>query len=221
MLPVTASASCWHEPEAGYGGRVARVRGLEQEDGTMGFPKVVALTAAMTLTLAVAAGAADGEPEPVTYTGCLGMEGELTKVAEGAEPLGPCDKSSQLASWNQDGPQGEPGEAGEPGAPGETGEQGEQGEQGEKGDPGTSATYFVTSTFEDKGIVSGVVKCDEGDLVTGGGYRLLSGPMASVVEDYPSGKRGWTITMLVADGSLTPMAIEVHAVCSDLEPLRE
>ena len=181
----------------------------------MGVPKAIALAAAMTLSLAATAGAADDEAASVTYTGCLSMEGELSKVAEGAEPLGPCDKSSQLAWWNQQGPQGEQGEAGEPGPVGE------QGEKGEKGDPGTSATYFVSSTYEDQGVVSGVVKCDEGDLVTGGGYRMLSGPMATVAENYPSGKRGWTVTMLVADGSLTPMAIEVHAVCSDLEPLRE
>ena len=175
---------------------------------------------AVTLAAMVSTGAAvtaqdDGADEPVLYTGCLGLEGDLTKVAEGSEPVGPCDKSSQLAQWNQEGPQGEAGPQGDKGP------KGDEGPKGEKGDPGTSATYFVSGTYEDLIVVSGVSKCDEGDLVTGGGYRQLSGPPASVVENYPSGKRGWTVSALVSDGSMMPLELEVYAVCSDLDPLRE
>jgi hypothetical protein len=146
------------------------------------------------------------------------MEGLLSKVAVGDEPLGPCDKSQQLAQWNQEGPQGESGEKGDTGDPGDPGA---QGEKGEKGDPGMSSTYFAKESFSGTGFVSGVVKCDEGDLVTGGGYRMLSGPSTSVIENYPSGGRAWTVSMLVADGSITPLEFQAHAVCSDLEPLRE
>lgn len=168
------------------------------------------LGTAVLLNLVVG-GIAWAQEEAVLYTGCLDTEGLLSKVAVGEEPLGPCDKSQQLAQWNQEGPEGPQGEPGEPGA---------SGEKGEKGDAGTSATYRLQQAVTGTALVSGVVKCDEEDLVTGGGYRLVSGPPTTVVENYPSGARGWTVSMLVADGSTTPLQFEVHAVCSDLEPLR-
>jgi hypothetical protein len=175
----------------------------------------------MAVTLAIAAGAgvatAADDDEAVVYTGCLSTEGDVSQVAVGEEPLSPCDESSQLARWNQEGPQGQQGEQGEQG---EQGQQGEQGEKGEKGDPGTSNTYFVSGAYEGLAIISGVARCDEGDLVTGGGFRQLSGPPTTIVENFASGRRAWTVTMLAADGSVTPIGMEVHAVCSDLEPLR-
>lgn len=178
-------------------------------------------SAVLGLALAAALGAGGvvvAQDEPVIYSGCLDSVGDLSKVAVGDAPLGPCDKTQQIAQWNQEGPQGEQGESG---PQGEQGDQGEQGEKGKKGDPGTSATYFVNKPFSATGLVSGNAKCDEGDLVTGGGYRKLSGPPTTVVDDYPSGKRAWTISMLVTDGSMVPIELEVYAVCSDLDPLRE
>ena len=56
--------------------------------------------------------------------------------------------------------------------------------------------------------------------MTGGGFRRVGGPVTSVVESYPSGLRAWTVSLMVADGSLLPIEVEVYAVCSDLEPLR-
>ena len=170
------------------------------------------------MTLVLGAGSmVMAQDEPVVYSGCLSAEGDLSMVAAGEEPLGPCDKSQQLAWWNQAGQQGRQGAQGEPGP---QGEQGEKGDKGKKGDPGTAATYFVTNEASATGLVTGNARCDEGDLVTGGGYRLLSGPPVSVIEDYPSGARAWTISILVADGSTQSIDIEIYAVCSDLEPLR-
>ncbi len=183
--------------------------------------RALTLAVGAVMTLGAAAAAAD---ETVTYSGCLDPEGNLSSVAVGNEPLGPCDKSSQLAQWNMDGPQGAPGEqgpTGDPGPQGEEGPRGEQGEPGPKGKPGTSATYIVRQAFEDLVLVSGTAKCDEGDLVTGGGYRRTSGPAATVLEDYPSGARAWAVSMVSSDGSVEPVGFEVYAVCSDLEPLRE
>lgn len=171
---------------------------------------------ALAMTL-ISSGAAVAQDEEVVYSGCLDMEGLLSKVAVGEEPLGPCDKSQQLAQWNQEGPEGPQGEQG---AAGEQGAQGEKGEQGEQGDPGLTNIYRIKQSFAGTGLVNGVIKCDEGDLVTGGGYRMLAGPATTVAENYPSGARGWTVSMLVADGSLNTIEYEVHAVCSDLEPLR-
>ena len=183
-------------------------------------PVIVAAALAATLGLG---GAVLAQDEANSYTGCLDTEGNLSKVALGEERLGCCDKRQVLAQWSLEGPKGEPGAAGDAGAPGEAGAQGDQGEQGErgkKGNPGTSATYFVTKSFSEAVVVAGSAKCDDGDLVTGGGYRKLSGPPAAVADDYPSGKREWTISLLVTDGSMVPMDVDVYAVCSDLEPLR-
>ncbi len=175
---------------------------------------VLATTLAATLGLG---GMVMAQDEPAIYTGCLDMEGNLSKVALGEEPVGPCDKSQQLAQWNLEGPQGEQGPQGDPGTQGDPGE---KGDKGKKGDAGTSATYFVSGSYSEAVMVTGIAKCDDGDLATGGGYRKLSGPPTTVIEDYPSGKRAWTISMLVADGSMVPIELEVYAVCSDLEPLR-
>jgi len=176
---------------------------------------VLATTLAAALGLSSAALAQD---EPDGYTGCLNDKGALSKVAVGAEPVGPCDKSQQLARWSQQGPQGKPGAQGEPGPRGPRGVQGEPGPQGE---PGTSAVYYVFESYSDLIVASGSAACDEGDLLTGGGYRKISGPPSEVVEDYPSGDQGWTVSMLVADGSMDAIEFEVYAVCSDLEPLSE
>jgi len=174
----------------------------------------LALAAAAMLAIGAVATAQD---DPGTYSACLDSVGDLSKVAVGQEPLGPCDKSSELAQWAQEGPQGEQGERGEQGP---QGEQGEQGEKGKKGNAGTSATYIVSKSYQGVVVVDGNAKCDEGDLVTGGGHRKLSGPPSTVIEDYPSGKRAWAISMFAADGSMVPIEMEVYAVCSDLEPLR-
>ena len=175
---------------------------------------VVAATLAATLGLS---GMVLAQDEPNSYTGCLDTEGNLSKVALGAEPLGPCDEGQELAQWNLEGPPGEPGAQGKKGEPGA---QGEKGDKGKKGEPGTSATYVVTSSYSEAVVVTGNARCDDGDLVTGGGYRKLSGPPATVADNYPSGKRAWTISLLVTDGSQVPIDVDVYAVCSDLEPLR-
>lgn len=173
--------------------------------------------AALAATL-IAGGSALAQDEPIVYSGCLGPEGQLTRMAVGDEPSAPCDENQQLVQWNQVGPQGPQGEQG---VQGEPGPQGEQGPRGERGAAGTSATYRIDESFAGSGLVTGIVRCDEGDLVTGGGYRILDGPPVSVVETYASGARAWTVSMLVADGSIAPFEFEVRAVCSDLEPLRE
>ena len=172
---------------------------------------VVAATLAATLGLS---GMVLAQDEPNSYTGCLDADGNLSKVALGEEPLGSCDESQELAQWSLEGPQGEPGPQGE------QGEQGEKGDKGKKGNPGTSATYIVTNSYSEAVVATGNARCDDGDLVTGGGYRKLSGPPSTVVDSYPSGKRAWTTSLLVTDGSQVPIDVDVYAVCSDLEPLR-
>jgi hypothetical protein len=173
----------------------------------------LAILSATLATLALAGpGVAQSEAE--LYTGCLDTSGVLTNVALGDEPLGPCDRSQQLAQWNIEGPMGEEGAKGDPG------DQGEQGEKGEQGDPGSSNTYRTSKEITGEILLNGVVKCDEGDLITGGGYRLLSGPSSTVTESYPSGSRAWTVTIITNDGSLDQIGAELFAVCSDLEPTR-
>jgi hypothetical protein len=174
-------------------------------------------TALALATTLLVGGLVLAQDDVVNYTGCLDTEGALTNVASADEPVAPCDRTQELAQWNQEGtagPQGDPGPQGEAGA------QGEQGDKGKKGDPGTSATYFVNKDLSESVLVNGVIKCDEGDLVTGGGYRVLSGPPSTVIESYPSGQRAWTISMIATDGSMLPLEITIYAVCSDLEPLR-
>jgi hypothetical protein len=183
---------------------------------------MAAVGGALSITL-IAGGFALAQDDGVAYTGCLDAEGNLSNVAVGAEPVAPCERSQQLAQWSQTGPAGSTGESGEQGPAGETGAQGEQGEKGDrgkKGDPGTAASYFVDQAFSAAVLATGQAKCDEGDLVTGGGFRKMSGPPSTVNEDYPTGKRTWTVTLMATDGSLLPIDFEVYAVCSDLDPLR-
>ena len=156
----------------------------------------------------IGGGIALAQDDSVTYTGCIDGDANLVNVAVGDEPAAPCDESTVLATWNQEGPQGKKGE------------QGEQGEKGNKGDPGTSATYILSQELSEPVMVSAKLQCDEGDLVTGGGFQRTGGPPTTVVESFPSGKRGWTVTLVATDGSLVSIKATVYSVCSDLEPLR-
>ena len=169
------------------------------------------ITSAMAMAFSasvIGGGIAFAQDDPVAYTGCIDGNANLINLAVGDEPAAPCDESSTHASWNQEGPQGKKGE------------EGEQGEKGKKGDPGTSATYILSQELSEPVMASTKLQCDEGDLVTGGGFQKTSGPPTTIVESFPSGKRGWTVTLVATDGSLVSIKATVYSVCSDLEPLR-
>ena len=150
---------------------------------------------------------------------CVSKDGTLRVIILEEQ----CKSKETPLSWNvqgQQGPQGEPGP------------QGEQGEQGPM--PGF---YTVTS---DRAKPAGTIaethvtnaRCDVGDSVTGGGFRLLGFseirnawsytdnivPLSSQPIDGSVGfGEGWGVAALFR-GVPYKLSLEVFAVCADLTP---
>ena len=114
---------------------------------------------------------------------------------------------------NRTGTQGPPGPAGPAGPAGADGTDGTQGPPGPEGPSVLNATRFYT----EEGIseTGSIALCDDGDIVTGGGFRE-SGEI-DVFQSFPDFiQNGWTVTGNF-DGS---GQVTAFVRCFDNPPLR-
>jgi len=112
--------------------------------------RVLGLVTAVAVFGGLFVGLAAANPDAVQYTGCLTDKGDLTKIAEGDQPVEPCKEGKEVqAAWNSEGPQGltgvngadgQDGVDGQNGTDGDDGSDGLDGLQGPKGDPGDPCT---------------------------------------------------------------------------------
>ncbi|HKZ91970.1 MAG TPA: hypothetical protein VJZ50_07510, partial [Candidatus Limnocylindrales bacterium] len=163
-----------------------------------------------------------GPPGEPGDTGPQGPAGATGDVGPQGPPGEPGDVGTQ-------GPAGEPGETGPQGEQGETGETGPQGPQGEKGDKGDAAPEPVISYY--RVDTEAVVKpgrmrtlpasCDEGDILTGGGYAIsaeFKGHQYRVNTNAPRSAVGldWFVRMENLDN--TDLLFHTKAICLHIEP---
>ena len=154
-----------------------------------------------------------GPPGP---TGPMGPQGKVGKP-------GPQGKSGPRGAVGPQGPvgrQGEQGPRGEMGAVGQRGEQGPHGVQGppgEPGEPGSLVTYSVTATVSEGsgGLLAAEASCDQGDVVTGGGFDTTGTILVSIGSggEPPTGWRA-----VAKPGPDEPARLTAFAICADSLP---
>jgi hypothetical protein len=163
-------------------------------------------------------------------TGCSFSGGVLTGVQSGGSPMpqvcifveGPAPIA---VSWFRNalpGPTGPRGERGERGRRGEVGRDGPAGEEGPPGAPGlpgrqgTVGAYTVSAegAIDADGSLVAEARCDEDDVVLGGGFESDGLVRSSMAFGEPR-LLGWRAVASPAAGG----RLSVSVVCSDLEPL--
>jgi len=164
------------------------------------------------------AGGPQGPPGPMGEPGADGPQG----------PPGP------MGEQGIQGPQGDPGEMGEPGAEGpqgpagekgEPGPEGPQGPPGEKGDPAPEPVLSYYRVETERGVKPGRMKslkasCNEGDILTGGGYAIsktFKGHRYRVNSNGPRGDIGsdWYVRLENLDNS--EIRFVAKAICLHVE----
>jgi hypothetical protein len=94
------------------------------------------------------------------------------------------------------------------GKDGTNGVDGKDGKDGADGAPGPAGPAITTHLVSVAGIGTATVTCDAGEVVVGGGGKVIG---ASLVESYPSTVSSWTVT-----ASATNKAVSAYAVCTVL-----
>lgn len=185
------------------------------------------------------------------YYACVGPGG-LLRMVDGE---GECRGHESPITWNETGPIGPEGDQGEPGQDGTTcsvtqndgsatigctdgtvatvddGQPGADGEQGPEGPPGVLGFYIKTDTavaYADS-RAQRIVWCDDGDLITGGGFKALE-PIPSdllvdnlhvfvsrPVEEGPFNNAGWSVELRNSWAGFD-IEFEVEAICADIYP---
>ena len=135
---------------------------------------------------------------------------------------GPPGPQGQQGPPGADGAQGPPGADGAQGPPGADGAQGPPGADGAQGPAGPEGPSVLNSTrfYTEDGDpdISSTALCDEGDIVTGGGYRK-SGTTIDVLNNSPNFiVNGWTASGFLEGGGSSTVTAFVR--CLDNPPLR-
>lgn len=161
---------------------------------------------------------ARGPQGPTGPVGPVGPQGKVGKPG----PKGKRGPRGPVGSQGPAGPQGERGPAGgtgPAGAVGEPGPRGAQGPRGEPGEPGSLVTYAVTSTVSESsgGLLVAEAPCDQGDVVTGGGFDTTGLILVSIGGggDPPT---SWRAVAKPGDDELAQLT--AYAICADSPPMR-
>lgn len=156
-------------------------------------------------------------------TGCV-VDRVLTGVRAGSAPVGATCAGSPSVTWLRDGvpgpagprgPRGDRGRRGQAGRDGADGQAGSKGPKGAPGTPGTVAAYTLSSdaTLGEDGLLVAEARCDEGDVVIGGGFETDGAVRSSLAFGEPM-LEGWRVVALPGSS----MRLVVDVVCSDVEP---
>ncbi len=167
-----------------------------------------------------------GPMGPQGATGATGATGPAGPKGADSTVAGPPGQKGDQGLRGDPGPKGDPGEPGQRGA---TGPQGPDGPQGPAG-AGTGAQVVQTLAiaYQTTSQQFAEAWCPLGKVVTGGGYRFLTGgwgdfptdivPVVSEPKQNGStGRMGWSVAAKVIGGGspASPWAIDVYAICAN------
>ncbi len=152
----------------------------------------------------------------VALSGVRGADG-----ADGAD--GARGAKGAAGADGADGAKGSKGDTGKTGPAGPKGDMGKTGPVGPKGDTGKTgpqggpASYYTVESSSAKTTsstkqVGATASCDEGDLATGGGFRVSATDMRPLVSE-PNGTSAWSVR---GQGESSGAVIIGYVICADL-----
>jgi Collagen triple helix repeat (20 copies) len=135
---------------------------------------------------------------------------------------GPPGRNGTQGPPGPPGPQGPPGEPGPSGQNGTLGPIGPPGEQGPPGPPGTSAPAVNLTIRDVLGQIAPIIQigqsvatCNQGEIVTGGGFSVAGGP-GIVLSSTPQGN-SW-IAVAVNPFGFGNSSVQAFAKCAMTNP---
>src|SRR5918996_1112199 len=137
-------------------------------------------------------------------------------------PPGPSGPSGEPGTSGQNGTQGPIGPAGEQGPPGPPGPPGQPGQPGPQGPPGTSSPAMNLTIRNVQGQIAPIIQigqsvatCNQGEIVTGGGFSVAGGP--GIVLSSTSQGNSW-IAVAVNPFGFGNSSVQAFAECAMTNP---
>ncbi len=165
-----------------------------------------------------------GPQGPQGDPGGMGLQGDVGPQGEPGA-MGPQGDVGPQGEPGAMGPQGEVGPQGPQGEPGAMGPQGEVGPQGPQGDPAPAPVLTYYRVDSEASANPGRMKtlmasCDEGDILTGGGYAIsaeFEGYQYRVNSNAPRSDEGLDWFVRIENLDDTALTFHAKAICLRVE----